>query len=225
MRRRDALALIAAFTSAPVFAQSCQLPALIEDARVQPPPPGAVRQAKTIGYSLALSWSPQYCRRGSDPIQCSGDFGFILHGLWPEGAGRDDPAWCRVVAPLPAALLRRHLCMTPSVRLLQHEWARHGSCMSATPERYFNAAAILWRAYRPPDMARFGRRPTRVALLQQAFARQTPGLRPEAVAIITSGDWLSEVRICLDRALKPARCAPDQRGAAPDRVLRIWQRD
>jgi hypothetical protein len=35
--------------------------------------------------------------------------------------------------------------MTPSPWLLEHAWAKHGSCMAKTPERYFRVAGVLWR--------------------------------------------------------------------------------
>src|SRR3546814_14299066 len=82
--------------------------------RSQIPPPETPRQgdqsriiAPVTGYLLALSWSPEFCRTRTESkrhrLQCSGEmgrFGFVLHGLWPDAAGRRDPRWCRPV-PLP----------------------------------------------------------------------------------------------------------------------------
>ena len=55
---------------------------------------GPVRQVPVTGYTLALTWAPEYCRfrqeRAADRRQCSGRsgrFGFVVHGLWPEGRG------------------------------------------------------------------------------------------------------------------------------------------
>ncbi|HEU4652097.1 MAG TPA: ribonuclease T, partial [Croceibacterium sp.] len=58
------------------------------------PRDGPVRQAPVTGYTLALTWSPEFCRtRAAAAVndrQCSGRFGrfgFVVHGLWPEGRG------------------------------------------------------------------------------------------------------------------------------------------
>ena len=52
------------------------------------------------GYTLALTWAPQYChnnaRDASAKFECqSGNrFGFTLHGLWPDGVGKEWPQYC-----------------------------------------------------------------------------------------------------------------------------------
>src|SRR3546814_10698006 len=75
-----------------------------------------------------------------------GRFGFVLHGLWPDSAGRRDPRWCRPV-PLPdPATIRANLCVTPSADLLAHEWAKHGSCRFSDAPRYFRAASVMFDA-------------------------------------------------------------------------------
>src|SRR3546814_2672867 len=98
-----------------------------------------------------MSWSPQHCARVRNPkaardrFQCAGEsgrFGWVLHGLWPEADGPAYPQWCRPAKIVPAPVLRRHMCMTPSAQLLQHEWAKHGTCMSPHPAAYFRAAEI-----------------------------------------------------------------------------------
>ncbi|MEL0284953.1 MAG: ribonuclease T, partial [Paracoccaceae bacterium] len=45
-------------------------------------------------YVLSLSWSPSWCategkERGSEQCSNSADFGWILHGLWPQ----NDTSW------------------------------------------------------------------------------------------------------------------------------------
>src|SRR3569623_2649270 len=45
------------------------------------------------GYTLAITWGPQFCRSGgftpAARFECgSGNrLGFTLHGLWPDGVG------------------------------------------------------------------------------------------------------------------------------------------
>jgi ribonuclease T2 len=211
-------------------AASCRIPAHFAMPRPEPVAADQVRRTPVTRYTLALSWSPQHCfqarGRDSDAMQCDGSagrFGFILHGLWPETEGREWPQYCRPARQISRATLRRHLCMTPSAELLQHEWSRHGTCMSPTPERYFRAAAILYRAVRYPDMAALARETTlSVADFTRAFAGANPGLRENMISVQTTrAGWLEEVRICLDRRFRRTRCPDWSRGAPPQARLRI----
>ena len=51
-------------------------------------------------YVLSLSWSATYCNTDSrpDPAQCRRDFGFIVHGLWPQYE-RGYPDYCPTNMP------------------------------------------------------------------------------------------------------------------------------
>lgn len=98
------LALMILSNPVPVLAQAayCTMPSQLPRPRLEYPSTGEPRRLlPAVGYTLALSWSPQYCAtaRGPDSaFQCggrNGQFGFVLHGLWPEGAGRDWPQYCR----------------------------------------------------------------------------------------------------------------------------------
>ena len=234
----SALAALLALTApgtATAQAAACRMPT--DFALPQPEAVRAdqVRRTPVTRYLLSLSWSPQHChdareRRSGDAagdaVQCGGEtgsFGFVLHGLWPETDGRDWPQYCRPARQMSRATIARHLCMTPSPELLQHEWARHGTCMAATPERYFRAAAILYRAVRYPDMAALARETTlSVADFTRAFAGANPGLRENMIAVnMTRSGWLDEVRICLDRRFRRARCPEASRGAPPQSRLRV----
>lgn len=213
----------------PAVAQQCAIPDRLPEPQVETPQTPEINIRPTTHYLLALSWSPQFCRgRGADPshaTQCGGDarFGFILHGLWPDAPGRNDPAWCNPARKLPNALVRQHFCMTPSPQLLQHEWAKHGTCMAENPEKYFQAASLLYGAIRYPDMARLARSPINVGAFKSLFAAANPGLRPDTFSVQTGdGGWLREVRLCLARDFKPKSCAPEDRGARANVRLRIY---
>lgn len=231
MLKALAAALLLAWPSFAIAqAASCSIPAQIPRPRIERAVDGEVRRLLPIsGYTLALSWSPQHCAtaRGADnALQCSGRngrFGFVLHGLWPEGSGAAWPQYCRTAGLLPRQVVRQNICTTPSAQLLQHEWAKHGSCMTTKPELYFNLARALYESVSYPDMAALARRKAlTVDQFAAAFARVNPRLRRDMISVRTTrGNRLSEVWLCMDRPLEFARCPTRQRGAKGASILRI----
>jgi len=214
-------------------ASQCRLPERITRPHVEGPSAREPKRVVPIGsYTLAISWSPQYCaaaRRGAkDSLQCrSGNrFGFTLHGLWPDGRGKEWPQYCRPASALPTKLIREHLCATPSVQLVQHEWAKHGTCMDTTPKEYLALSRRLYGALRYPDMAKLAARPVlTVRDFSQAFAAQNRGMTADMLRLnVTRGGMLSEVWVCLDRQMRYARCPVHQRGPRPTARLKITPR-
>ena len=190
------------------------------------------RLLPTASYTLAISWAPQYCRasdRAPRSFECdrANRFGFVLHGLWPDGAGKDWPQYCRAVELLPEATLRANLCATPSVQLLQHEWAKHGSCMNGSADEYFRRATNLYRGLRYPDMDALSRRPgLTVGAFAAAVARANPGMTASMLRVTTTRDgWLDEIWLCRDLRFRPTRCPAHQGGAAVTTSLSIWRRE
>lgn len=218
-----ALGLIAVPGTALAQSIECSPPAQFARPDMEGPSAKEPKRILPIGsYTLALSWSPQYCstaKGGRSAIQCggrNGRFGFTLHGLWPDGFGKKWPQYCRAADLVPRHVIRQNLCVTPSVQLIQHEWAKHGTCMTTRPERYFNLSRAFYKAIRYPDMAALAQTKTlTVGEFAQAFARANRGLRPDMLRVTTTRDnWLSEVWLCMDRAMKFARC-PRHQGSAP----------
>lgn len=211
---------------------SCRIPDRIDVPRMERAPRGeAARPMPVTGYLLALSWSPQFCASRRNPgerrdaVQCGGDsgrFGWVLHGLWPQGSDGRYPGWCRPARMVPQPVLREHLCMSPSVQLMQRQWAKHGICMSPTPAAYFRASAILYRALRFPDMVKLARTPQSAGSLRRAFAALNKGVSPAMLAVTADRTgWLQEVRLCLGRQMRPAPCQPWQRGMRDAQRLKI----
>lgn len=231
MRTLVGLAILLTPIAAQAAPLSCALPQLIapihsEDANDQNP----ARRLPIASYTLALSWSPQFCRGQGDKqsFQCTGGqkFGLTLHGLWPDGAGKDWPQYCKPVELLSEAQLRRNSCTTPSAQLNQHEWSKHGSCMGVTPAQYFDQSRGLYQALNWPDMDRLSRRPLTVGRFKDAFARANRGKVPvNAIRVtVTGGRWLDELWLCLDTRYHYRRCAANQEGGVPNsRKLLIWR--
>jgi ribonuclease T2 len=199
--------------------RACVVPRDLTPAPASPPPAREiVRDAPTASYMLALTWSPEWCRarRGDAdaPGQCElNHLGFVVHGLWPNGAGGRHPRYCGPAPVLSPATVRANYCMTPSARLLQHEWAAHGTCGWATPEAYFGKAQALWRQIRTPDLTRAAT----ASDVRRAFVRRNPQIPVDGIYIkVASGNRLEDVRLCYDLNFRPARC---QGGfGAPDRA-------
>jgi ribonuclease T2 len=186
--------------------------------------------ARVASFTLALSWSPEYCAdqgdRRSARMQCElNRFGWVVHGLWPQARGadsvRDHPRHCALDAALSPQTVRRYLCMMPSVALMQSQWAAHGTCAFKTPEAYFAQTERLWAGLVKPDIAALSRKlgdRLTVGDVRKAFvalnARQ--GLKPNGVFVaLTDRGRLREVRICYDLAFRVTAC---ERTGAPDRV-------
>lgn len=224
-------AAVLAAIPAPALAQAiqCAPPRQIARPQVEAPTRAEPRRVLPVAaYTLALTWTPQHCstaRGARHALQCGRNvrFGFTLHGLWPDGAGTQWPQYCRPAGLLPDALLRKNLCMTPSVQLLQHEWAKHGTCMTTRPELYFDLARALYQSIRYPDMTALARRPTLTVLeFTQAFAKANRALKPDMIRVRTTrGNWLDEVWLCMDRQMEFARCPAGKPGAGGPSLLRI----
>lgn len=231
MRIGAAAALLVLVLPAPALAQAhqCTLP-LRPEAVAPVQPDGPKRRTPIASYTLAGSWSPEYCRKPANrgSMQCSGAngrFGFVLHGLWPEAARGPSPQWC-ALSPRPSPdLIRRNLCMTPVPWLLAHEWAKHGSCMARRPETYYRVSAILWRSLAWPDADRLSRQPNLTAGdLRRAFVAANPDWRIGQVALLVSRTgWLREVHLCYGRDFLPRDCPRGKLGPKDDTPLKIWR--
>lgn len=231
MNTRLSLAL-AALLAAPACGKQapvCEAPATIARPMLEGPTADAPRRVLPIGgYTLAISWSPQYCANRStsprDQFQCGGgqDFAYTLHGLWPDGEGRDWPQYCRPTRLVPDKVIREQLCTTPSVQLIQHEWEKHGTCMQETPASYFARSREMFGKVQYPDMAELRGRTMTAGAFQQAFANANPGMRPEQMRLnVSKAGWLEEVWLCLDKQYRNQACPATQGGAQSDRVIRI----
>ncbi len=227
-----AATLLASSSAALAQAYQCRIPRGIDAAPPVRKPADEPRRVKPVdGYLLALSWSPEFCRTRQESrrhqSQCGGtlgDFGFILHGLWPETRGRDYPQWCAGQVQVPRETVRRNMCTIPSARLLRRQWAKHGSCMTRKPDTYFRISRIMYDAVRYPDMSALSRRPLTIGAFRKAFAAANPGLEHDMLFVKTNGrGWLEEVRVCLGKNFRPRRCPAHNPRQRANREIKIWR--
>ncbi|KKC24769.1 ribonuclease T2 family protein [Sphingomonas sp. SRS2] len=211
-------------------APSCVVPANLPRPMLEGPTVDQPRRLLPIGgYTLAITWSPEYCAsRMSSPkdhARCGGEagrFGFTLHGLWPDGEGAQWPQYCAPTRLVPDKVVREHFCSTPSPQLIQHEWEKHGTCMAKAPADYFARSGELFAALKFPDMEKMSGRTITAQAFQEAFAAANAGMHADQMRLnVGKQGWMEEVWICLDKSFRPTACPAHQGGAAPESSVRI----
>ena len=213
MRRALLILALAAVGSPAGAAPACVAPPGLQPWPAQTPRPDEVQSGVTIAYNLlTISWAPEWCRTNgqgtatAQRLECGKPVGFILHGLWPNGAAPPYPRYCRPVGGMTPALVRQMYCRTPSPELLQHEWQAHGACGWTDPASYFRQASRLYDRVVKPRIETL-EDPT-AGSLRAAFAAKNPWLRPDMIWVQTGeAGRLTEIRICYDLKFRPVGCA------------------
>jgi ribonuclease T2 len=158
-------------------------------------------------YLLNLSWSPEFCHSHPAAAQCAVHSTFVLHGLWPQNSDGTWPQNCSTT-PGPADPSRySDIYSDPS--LLQHEWAKHGTCSGLSPDGYFSAARKSFKAIRiPPQLAGLKTQaslpPDQILSLVTAANPQIP----EAdLAVSCGNNYLTAIEVCLNKSFQPIPCS------------------
>lgn len=160
-------------------------------------------------FQLALSWSPGFCdaqreKHGEIPAasrqQCDNDYGWVIHGLWPQSANAREPSghprFCQGdLAPLPLETFTPYLNESPSVALLQGQWEKHGACAFQSPTNYFSRQQTLFNSLKLPTEAM-----NRKALFEWV-KKHNPELRN-----VYLGSSKNELYICYDKSWNPIDC-------------------
>lgn len=196
----------------------------VSEATSKPAPAPAHRGPKVATgdfdfYVLALSWSPTYCSSdaasGRDgDVQCRSGrpFGFVLHGLWPQNE-RGYPEHCTSNEPerVPDDLVSEVLKIAPSPKLVQHEWEKHGTCTGLSQLDYFASAAMAMSGVRIPKEFRQPQEVVRITAdkLRDAFLAENSSLDERGILATCRGNDIGEVRVCLDKELRPRACSAE----------------
>ena len=221
--------MLALPAAAQAQAYQCRAPLVTNVPRITPD--GPRRVLPVTGYTLALSWSPEFCKPRKDDrahaVQCSGQngsFGLVVHGLWPE-SGQSWPQWCAAGAGLTPNDIRGAMCISPSQRLIARQWAKHGSCMVKRPAQYLKVTRILWESLRIPDYDRISREEGLTAgRIRAAFADANPGWPESAIGVkLNARGWLEEIRLCHAKTFRAARCPAARWGAKDGAAAKIWR--
>jgi ribonuclease T2 len=177
-------------------------------------------------FRLSLSWSPTFCEGKShakDHFQCQHDFGFIVHGLWPNKikdnqtsiSFRSHPRNCRNEKEISIEIIKKYFCLMPSESLMQTEWEKHGTCYWQKPEDYFEQINQLYSQIHLPDNINdilnnqtISKR-SRRNFIKQTFLDLNPKLTAEQIDIkmANKGKKLREVAFCYNHQFHHIKCA------------------
>jgi ribonuclease T2 len=113
------------------------------------------------------------------------------------------------------------LDIMPSATLVQHEWAKHGTCSGLSPEAYFEEARMAFTAVTIPASYRDPLTVVSTAPrnIKDAFREANPSLTADRIAVLCKGKFLQEVRICLAKDLEPRSCGRAVRDNCGDTVI------
>lgn len=167
-------------------------------------------------YVLALSWSPTWCAlegdaRGSPQCDASEDFGWILHGLWPQ-YHRGWPAHCPTAERPPSRAMTRDMAdIMGSSGLAWYQWKKHGSCTGLSAPAYYAVSREAFDRVNRPDVFRKLGKPVRLPaqVVEEAFLKANPGWEPDMLTITCRGGRIQEARLCLSKDLTPVPCGRD----------------
>jgi ribonuclease T2 len=167
-------------------------------------------------YELNLSWAPAFCdnlktltaeeQAQNDDLTCSAPHAFVLHGLWPQNADGSWPANCSTrPGPLHP---ERNLDMTPSLPLLKHEWAKHGTCTTLSPEAFFATARQAYTSVEIPEQLKQLDREVTLApdSVLGMFYRANPSFPQGSFALSCKENRLTAVEACFSKGMQPMAC-------------------
>ena len=168
---------------------------------------------------LSLSWSPTWCALEGDARkspQCTQDkdFGWVLHGLWPQNE-RGYPSYCPSSKRPPSRRMTAEMAdIMGAPGVAWHQWKKHGSCTGLEADQYYGLMRLAYAKITRPSVLRdLGRDVTLPAsVVEEAFLDANPGLERDQITITCRDGRIQEARVCLDMQLNPRRCGDE--GAA-----------
>lgn len=165
-------------------------------------------------YVMSLSWSPNWCAlegtaRNSE--QCDEDFGWVLHGLWPQ-YHRGWPAYCPTVERAPSRSQSDAMAeITGTSGLAWHSWKKHGVCSGLSATAYYDLSRRAYASITRPEVFRKLDKEIRLpaTVVEEAFMKANPTLEKDMITVTCQDGYIQEVRICLSKDLSPVPCGRD----------------
>ena len=167
-------------------------------------------------YVLALSWSPNWCTlegdaRNSDQCDDRHNYGWTLHGLWPQ-FHRDWPSYCRTSVTPPSRRMSGEMTdIMGSAGLAWHQWKKHGTCSGLAAQEYYDLMRVAYdQVERPAVFRKLEQEVTLPAsLIEEAFLKANPDLEKDMLTVTCRDGFIQEARVCLSRDLDPVPCGRD----------------
>lgn len=167
-------------------------------------------------YVMSLSWSPTWCalegdRRGSPQCEDDADFGWVLHGLWPQYES-GWPSYCPTSERNPSrADTRDEADLFGSSGSAWHQWNKHGRCTGLSADDYYKLSREAYSRINRPELLRKLTDPVKLPaqVIEQAFLEANPALEPDQITITCKAGRIQEARVCLTRDLQLRDCGRD----------------
>ncbi len=167
-------------------------------------------------YVLALSWSPTWCAlegddRESPQCDASADFGWVMHGLWPQ-FHQGWPSFCQSAERPPSRSMTAGMAdIMGTSGLAWYQWRKHGSCSGLSPRDYYALARRAYEGINRPAVFRKLDKAVKLpaSLVEEAFLKDNPQLEPDMLTITCKAGRIQEARVCLSKDLEPVPCGRD----------------
>ena len=167
-------------------------------------------------YVLSLSWSPTWCaiegdRRRSPQCEADKEFGWVLHGLWPQYE-QGWPSYCRTSERNPSRADTAAMAdIMGTSGNAWHQWNKHGRCTGLSSDQFYLLAREAFGRVKRPEIFRKIPDPIRLpaAVVEEAFLEANPDLSADQITITCKAGRIQEARLCLTRSLEPRRCGED----------------
>lgn len=167
-------------------------------------------------YVLALSWTPTWCAlegdaRGSEQCDAANDFGWTLHGLWPQ-YHRGWPSFCQSAQRPPSRTMTSGMAdIMGSSGLAWHQWKKHGSCSGLSAQAYYDLSRKAYASVVRPQVFRQLSKPVTLPakVIEEAFLKANPQIEANMLTITCKAGRIQEARLCLSKTLDPVPCGRD----------------
>ena len=167
-------------------------------------------------YVLSMSWSPNWCALQGDAQeseQClpQEDYGWILHGLWPQYQ-RGFPSYCQSAERAPSRAMTAGMTdIMGTSGLAWHQWNKHGVCTGLSASDYYALSRKAYEKVVRPEVFRKLERAVKLsaAVVEAAFLKANPGWQADMLTITCKDGYIQEARLCLSKGLEPVQCGRD----------------
>ncbi len=162
-------------------------------------------------YVLALSWAPNYCASHpsdhSSECQTGQHKAFVLHGLWPQANNAAPPMSCAPARPVAQNVVDHMLQLMPTRALIQHEWAKHGTCSGLSAQDYFGKVEQAFRKVQVPSQftALSSQKDFSIKDVEESFA-STNHAPEQAFRVSCNAGDLANLEVCLSKELEYQSC-------------------